>query len=106
MTGRKQVQKTLTGSRQKRGTEEKIELEGQSLSMLKSRQERCDFGVRMSTTGGWNRILCQGSDKTDKARFVVFLVILSEVSKRGRPSKWPPECLPSKFADFECAFSP
>ena len=23
----------------------------------------------------------------------------------GRPSKWPPECLPSKFADFECAFS-
>ena len=31
---------------------------------------------------------------------------LSEVNKRGRPSKWPPECLPSKFADFECAFSP
>ena len=30
---------------------------------------------------------------------------LSEVNKRGRPSKWPPECLPSKFADFECAFS-
>ena len=29
----------------------------------------------------------------------------SEVNKRGRPSKWPPECLPSKFADFECAFS-
>ena len=27
------------------------------------------------------------------------------VNKRGRPSKWPPECLPSKFADFECAFS-
>ena len=31
--------------------------------------------------------------------------INSEVNKRGRPSKWPPECLPSKFADFECAFS-
>ena len=30
---------------------------------------------------------------------------ISEVNKRGRPSKWPPECLPSKFADFECAFS-
>ena len=30
---------------------------------------------------------------------------LSEVNKRGRPSKWPPECLPSKFAYFECAFS-
>ena len=29
----------------------------------------------------------------------------SEVNKRGRPSKWPPECLPSTFADFECAFS-
>ena len=29
----------------------------------------------------------------------------SEVNKRGRPSKCPPECLPSKFADFECAFS-
>ena len=29
----------------------------------------------------------------------------SEVNKRGRPSKWPPECLLSKFADFECAFS-
>ena len=29
----------------------------------------------------------------------------SEVNKRGRPSKWPPERLPSKFADFECAFS-
>ena len=29
----------------------------------------------------------------------------SEVNKRGRPSKWPPECLPSNFADFECAFS-
>ena len=29
----------------------------------------------------------------------------SEVNKRGRPSKWPPECLPSKFVDFECAFS-
>ena len=29
----------------------------------------------------------------------------SEVNKRGRPSKWPPECLPSKFAHFECAFS-
>ena len=27
------------------------------------------------------------------------------VNKRGRPSKWPPECLPSKFADVECAFS-
>ena len=31
--------------------------------------------------------------------------LFSEVNKRGRPSKWPPECLPSKFADFECAFS-
>ena len=29
----------------------------------------------------------------------------SEVNKRGRPSKWPPERLPSEFADFECAFS-
>ena len=29
----------------------------------------------------------------------------SEVNKRGRPSKWPPECPPSKFAGFECAFS-
>ena len=29
----------------------------------------------------------------------------SEVNKRGRPSKWPPECLPSKVTDFECAFS-
>ena len=29
---------------------------------------------------------------------------VSEVKKRGRPSKCPPECLPSKFADFECAF--
>ena len=29
----------------------------------------------------------------------------SEVNKRGRPSKWPPEGLPSKFADFDCAFS-
>ena len=28
----------------------------------------------------------------------------SEVNKRGRPSKWPPERLPSKFGDFECAF--
>ena len=27
-------------------------------------------------------------------------------NKRGRPSKWPPERLPSKFADFECAFFP
>ena len=31
--------------------------------------------------------------------------LFSEVNKRGRPSKWPPECLPSNFADFECAFS-
>ena len=29
----------------------------------------------------------------------------SEANKRGRPSKRPPECLLSKFADFECAFS-
>ena len=39
-------------------------------------------------------------------RFRLFRFMhLSEVNKRGRPSKWPPECLPSKFADFECAFS-
>ena len=29
---------------------------------------------------------------------------IAEVNKRGRPSKWPPDHLPSKFADFECAF--
>ena len=26
-----------------------------------------------------------------------FLSNYSDVNKRGRPSKWPPECLPSKF---------
>ena len=35
----------------------------------------------------------------------VYVRTLSEVNKRGRPSKWPPDRLPSKFADFECAFS-
>ena len=37
--------------------------------------------------------------------FLYFLGKIAEVNKRGRPSKWPPECLPSKFADFERAFS-
>ena len=40
-----------------------------------------------------------------QSREVVYVYcFFSAVNKRGRPSKWLPECLPSKFADFECAF--
>ena len=42
---------------------------------------------------------------TKKVCVDFFWPLLSGVNKRGRPSKWPPECLPSKFADFECPFS-
>ena len=60
-------------------------------SLLSLEKESCR-SRRIGTDKPWTGRTCRGSDK-------------SEVNKRGRPSKWPPECLPSKFADFECAFS-
>ena len=58
----------------------------------------------------WKVFLCsQKSSPKDFLSVVVvyafFFSVLSEVNKRGRPSKWPSEWLPSKFADFEGAFS-
>ena len=49
--------------------------------------------------------LAQGHHSRERANRALVGILLSEVNKRGRPSKWPQECLPSKFADFECAFS-
>ena len=54
----------------------------------------------------WNRLPGQISCRTNVPRILqIFAPNFSEVNKRGRPSKWPPERLLSKFADFECAFS-
>ena len=52
--------------------------------------------------------VCQSELTEFVAEVTEFLAKLcefsSEVKKRGQPNKWPPECLPSKFADSECAF--
>ena len=59
--------------------------------------------ARFSSRAG-KRGVSSGGGFSDLDLSIPF-VPFSEVNERGRPSKWPPECLPSKFADFECAFS-
>ena len=66
--------------------------------VLTAPSEVTKFWLHFALTG-------PGSEPPPTPRHRKSLKHRSEVKKRGRPSKWPPECLPSKFADFECAFS-
>ena len=72
---------------------------------LEKFQDRLKFSISLENFNlAWNFQSWPPEFPTQNRGFGGWLAWKSEVNKRGRPSKWPPECLPSKFPDFECAF--